>query len=95
MNHNYIMKNFYIQNIIPSRNSSYPTLRFKGLETLWVKQLVDQLVHFNNGISGDVKLNGGRYKLTRIETISKEFVDITKLGFTNSKPSAEKNSEKR
>lgn len=90
MNHNYIMKNFYIQNIIPSRNSSYPTLRFKGLETLWVKQLVDQLVHFNNGISGDVKLNGGRYKLTRIETISKEFVDITKLGFTNSKPSAEK-----
>lgn len=52
----------------------------------WEQRKLEDLTSIKSGFMGDSLLNDGKYKLTRIETISKGVIDIGRLGFSNIKP---------
>ncbi|NQM07773.1 hypothetical protein HO425_07755 [Streptococcus suis] len=45
-----------------------------------------EVVSISSGYTGDASLSNGKYKLTRIETISDGNVDVSRTGFSNELP---------
>lgn len=80
------LKKAMLQKMFPQKGESVPELRFDGFKENWKKINLGTLVEISSGINGNVTLNNGKYKLTRIETISNGKVNFNKVGFTNELP---------
>lgn len=66
--------------------AKYPQLRFKGFTDPWEERKLGDAVNISSGVTGDATLQDGKYRLTRIESISQGMLNVSKLGFTNEKP---------
>ena len=55
------------------------------LET-WEQRKLGEVVDVTSGFMGDSLLLGGKYHLTRIETIADGIVDESRVGYSNKKP---------
>ncbi|HEM3181944.1 restriction endonuclease subunit S [Streptococcus suis] len=67
-------------------NNNIPAYRFQGFEDDWKEVKLGKVVSISSGYTGDATLNNGKYKLTRIETISEGKVDVSRTGFSNELP---------
>ena len=63
-----------------------PQLRFKGFTDAWEEFKLGDAVSISSGVTGDATLQDGKYRLTRIESISQGMLNVARLGFTNEKP---------
>ena len=63
-----------------------PELRFKGFTDDWEERKLGDAVSISSGVTGDAILQDGKYRLTRIESISQGMLNVGRLGFTNEKP---------
>ena len=63
-----------------------PQLRFKGFTDAWEELKLGDAVSISSGVTGDAALQDGKYRLTRIESISQGMLNVARLGFTNEKP---------
>ena len=63
-----------------------PELRFKGFTDDWEQRKLGDAVSISSGVTGDATLQDGKYRLTRIESISQGMLNVGRLGFTNEKP---------
>ncbi|CAM3221174.1 restriction endonuclease subunit S [Lactococcus hircilactis] len=63
-----------------------PELRFKGFTDDWGERKLGDAVSISSGVTGDATLQDGKYRLTRIESISQGMLNVARLGFTNEKP---------
>ncbi|MFZ2576813.1 MAG: restriction endonuclease subunit S [Lactococcus hircilactis] len=63
-----------------------PELRFKGFTDEWEERKLGNAVSISSGVTGDATLQDGKYRLTRIESISQGMLNVARLGFTNEKP---------
>lgn len=63
-----------------------PQLRFEGFMDDWEERKLGDAVSISSGVTGDATLQDGKYRLTRIESISQGMLNVTRLGFTNEKP---------
>ncbi len=63
-----------------------PQLRFEGFTDDWEERKLGDAVSISSGVTGDATLQDGKYRLTRIESISQGMLNVTRLGFTNEKP---------
>ncbi len=70
-------------------NNNSPAIRFAGFTNAWEQHQLGELAEISSGVMGDALLTEGKYRLTRIETISDGYVDESHVGYTNSKPSAD------
>ena len=50
--------------------AKYPQLRFKGFTDPWEERKLGDAVNISSGVTGDATLQDGKYRLTRIESIS-------------------------
>ena len=66
--------------------SKIPALRFKGFTDAWEQRKLGDAVSISSGVTGDATLQDGKYRLTRIESISQGMLNVGRLGFTNEKP---------
>ncbi|MGQ7503146.1 restriction endonuclease subunit S [Streptococcus suis] len=66
--------------------STVPRLRFPGFTDAWKQRKLGEVVSISSGYTGDASLSNGKYKLTRIETISDGNVDVSRTGFSNELP---------
>ena len=66
--------------------AKYPQLRFKGFTDPWEQRKLGDAVSISSGVTGDATLQDGKYRLTRIESISQGMLNVARLGFTNEKP---------
>lgn len=66
--------------------AKYPQLRFKGFTDPWEERKLGDAVSISSGVTGDATLQDGKYRLTRIESISQGMLNVARLGFTNEKP---------
>lgn len=80
------LKKAMLQKMFPQKGTSVPEIRFDGFNGNWKKINLGKLVEISSGINGNVSLNNGKYKLTRIETISNGMVNFNRVGFTNELP---------
>lgn len=67
-------------------NNRIPAYRFQGYTDAWEERKLGEVVYISSGYTGDASLNNGKYKLTRIETISDGKVDVSRTGFSNELP---------
>jgi len=86
LNNHKQLKKAMLQKMFPKKGASVPEIRFDGFNGNWKKINLGKLVELSSGINGNVSLNNGKYKLTRIETISNGKVNFNKVGFTNELP---------
>ncbi|MFR4249466.1 MAG: restriction endonuclease subunit S [Leuconostoc lactis] len=63
-----------------------PQIRFKGFTDDWEERKLGDAVNISSGVTGDATLQNGKYRLTRIESISQGMLNVARLGFTNEKP---------
>ena len=63
-----------------------PQIRFKGFTDDWEESKLGDAVNISSGVTGDATLQNGKYRLTRIESISQGMLNVARLGFTNEKP---------
>ena len=63
-----------------------PAIRFKGFTDDWEQRKLGNIAEVTSGLTGDALLPNGKYRLTRIETISDGAIDENKVGYTNMKP---------
>ena len=79
-------KKGYLQKMFPKNGAKVPELRFAGFADAWEQRKLGDAVSISSGVTGDAKLQDGKYRLTRIESISQGMLNIARLGFTNEKP---------
>ncbi|WP_158293400.1 restriction endonuclease subunit S [Streptococcus suis] len=79
-------KKTYLKLLFPAKGQTKPALRFQGFEDDWEEVTLGEVVSISSGYTGDATLNNGKYKLTRIETISEGKVDVSRTGFSNELP---------
>ncbi|WP_105117384.1 restriction endonuclease subunit S [Streptococcus suis] len=79
-------KKSYLKLLFPAKGQTKPALRFQGFEDDWEEVKLGEVVSISSGYTGDATLNNGKYKLTRIETISEGKVDVSRTGFSNELP---------
>ncbi|RRN48289.1 restriction endonuclease subunit S [Streptococcus suis] len=79
-------KKTYLKLLFPAKGQTKPALRFQGFEDDWKEVKLGEVVSISSGYTGDATLNNGKYKLTRIETISEGKVDVSRTGFSNELP---------
>ncbi|WP_398588644.1 restriction endonuclease subunit S [Streptococcus suis] len=79
-------KKAYLKLLFPAKGQTKPALRFQGFEDDWEEVKLGEVVSISSGYTGDATLNNGKYKLTRIETISEGKVDVSRTGFSNELP---------
>ncbi|HFR3671607.1 TPA: restriction endonuclease subunit S [Streptococcus suis] len=79
-------KKTYLKLLFPAKEQTKPALRFQGFEDDWEEVKLGEVVSISSGYTGDATLNNGKYKLTRIETISEGKVDVSRTGFSNELP---------
>lgn len=82
------IKKALLEKMFPKDGEDKPEIRFAGFTGAWEQRELGDVATVSSGYMGDSLLNDGKYKLTRIETISDGFVDLSKVGFTNSQPNA-------
>jgi len=82
------IKKALLEKMLPKDGEDKPEIRFAGFTDDWEERKLGDIATVSSGYMGDSLLNDGKYKLTRIETISDGFVDLSKVGFTNSQPNA-------
>ena len=63
-----------------------PNIRFAGFADDWEDHKLGDAVSISSGVTGDATLQDGKYRLTRIESISQGVLNVARLGFTNEKP---------
>lgn len=65
-----------------------PKRRFKEFQNAgdWEQRKLGDIVNITSGFTGNALLADGKYKLTRIETIADNYVDETRVGYSNIKP---------
>ena len=66
--------------------SKTPEIRFKGFTDPWEQRKLGELCEITSGYMGDATLTSGKYRLTRIETISKGEINEARVGYTNKEP---------
>ncbi|MDG2982081.1 restriction endonuclease subunit S [Latilactobacillus curvatus] len=79
-------KKGYLQKMFPKNGAKVPELRFAGFADDWEERKLGDAVNISSGVTGDATLQDGKYRLTRIESISQGMLNVSKLGFTNEKP---------
>ena len=79
-------KKGYLQKMFPKNGAKVPELRFAGFADAWEQRKLGDAVSISSGVTGDATLQDGKYRLTRIESISQGMLNVAKLGFTNEKP---------
>ncbi|HFU4189970.1 TPA: restriction endonuclease subunit S [Streptococcus suis] len=79
-------KKTYLKLLFPVKGQTKPALHFQGFEDDWEEVKLGEVVSISSGYTGDATLNNGKYKLTRIETISEGKVDVSRTGFSNELP---------
>ena len=76
-------KKGYLQKMFPKNGAKVPELRFAGFADDWEERKLGDAVNISSGVTGDATLQDGKYRLTRIESISQGMLNVSKLGFTN------------
>lgn len=79
-------KKSMLEKMFPRPCEKVPEVRFRGFTGDWEEKKLGELVSITSGYMGDSLLSDGKYRLTRIETISDGIVDETHIGYTNVKP---------
>jgi len=79
-------KKGYLQKMFPKNGAKVPELRFSGFADDWEERKLGDAVSISSGVTGDATLQDGKYRLTRIESISQGMLNVARLGFTNEKP---------
>ena len=79
-------KKSMLEKMFPRPGEKVPEFRFRGFTGDWEEKKLGELVSITSGYMGDSLLSDGKYRLTRIETISGGIVDETHIGYTNVKP---------
>ncbi|MBJ7621054.1 restriction endonuclease subunit S [Weissella confusa] len=79
-------KKGYLQKMFPKNGAKVPELRFAGFADDWEERKLGDAVNISSGVTGDATLQNGKYRLTRIESISQGMLNVARLGFTNEKP---------
>ncbi|MCT0025114.1 restriction endonuclease subunit S, partial [Weissella confusa] len=79
-------KKGYLQKMFPKNGAKVPELRFAGFADDWEERKLGDAVKISSGVTGDATLQNGKYRLTRIESISQGMLNVARLGFTNEKP---------
>ena len=82
------IKKALLEKMFPKDGENKPQIRFAGFTDAWESRKLGDVATVSSGYMGDSLLNDGKYKLTRIETISDGLVDESKIGFTNSRPNS-------
>ena len=67
-------------------SNKVPQIRFNGYSDDWEERKLGDAVNISSGVTGDATLQNGKYRLTRIESISQGMLNVARLGFTNEKP---------
>ncbi|HEM6262185.1 TPA: restriction endonuclease subunit S [Streptococcus suis] len=81
------LKKALLQKMFPKGNGNdFPELRFPEFTDAWKQRKLGEVVSISSGYTGDASLSNGKYKLTRIETISDGNVDVSRTGFSNELP---------
>ncbi|WP_436708088.1 restriction endonuclease subunit S [Lactiplantibacillus plantarum] len=80
------LKQGYLQKLFPKNGSKFPQLRFAGFADAWEQRKLGDTVIISSGVTGDTTLQEGKYRVTRIESISQGIFNLAKLGFTNEEP---------
>lgn len=81
-----VFKKSMLEKMFPRPCEKVPEFRFRGFTGDWEEKKLGELVSITSGYMGDSLLSDGKYRLTRIETISDGIVDETHIGYTNVKP---------
>ena len=84
------LKRGYLQKVFPQEGETVPRLRFSGFSGEWKEEKLGCISNISNGVTGDVNLHDGKYKITRIETISDGRVNENKLGYIGYNPGENK-----
>ena len=79
-------KKGFLQKMFPKNGAKVPELRFAGFDDDWEERKLGDAVNISSGVTGDATLQNGKYRLTRIESISQGILNVARLGFTNEKP---------
>ncbi|WP_228777671.1 restriction endonuclease subunit S [Lactococcus lactis] len=79
-------KKGFLQKMFPKNGAKVPELRFAGFADDWEERKLGDAVSISSGVTGDATLQDGKYRLTRIESISQGMLNVARLGFTNEKP---------
>ncbi|MFP1610534.1 restriction endonuclease subunit S [Leuconostoc suionicum] len=79
-------KKGFLQKMFPKNGAKVPELRFSGFADDWEERKLGDAVNISSGVTGDATLQNGKYRLTRIESISQGMLNVARLGFTNEKP---------
>ena len=69
-----------------NKKNGIPKLRFPGFTGAWEQRKLGEVVKIQSGFTGDSQLNNGKFKISRIETISNGVIDSKKIGFSNTAP---------
>lgn len=81
------LKKYYLSKMFPKKGSLYPEIRFAGFTEPWEVRKLGELCKITSGFMGDSQLTNGKFRLTKIETISDGFVDESRVGYSDVKPS--------
>lgn len=66
-----------------NKKNGIPKLRFPGFTGAWEQRKLGEIFEIQSGFTGDAQLNTGKFKVSRIETISNGVIDSKKIGFSN------------
>ncbi|WP_458862934.1 restriction endonuclease subunit S [Acidaminobacterium chupaoyuni] len=80
------VKKSMLEKMFPKSGSKFPEIRFKGFTEAWEQRKLGEVCSISSGVMGNSLLTDGKYRLTRIETISEGVVDETRVGYTNFRP---------
>ncbi|WP_461225267.1 restriction endonuclease subunit S [Lacticaseibacillus suihuaensis] len=80
------VKKELLKRMFASDKKPVPDFRFNGYTNDWEQRKLGDAVSISSGVTGDATLQGGEYRLTRIESISQGMLNVARLGFTNEKP---------
>ena len=79
-------KQGFLQKMFPKKDETKPEIRFAGFTDAWEQRKLGDAVIISSGVTGDATLQEGKYRVTRIESISQGIFNLAKLGFTNQEP---------
>ena len=81
-----LIKKALLQKLFPKKDEVIPEVRYKNFSDAWEQRKLGEVVKIQSGFTGDSQLNNGKFKISRIETISNGVIDSKKIGFSNTAP---------
>lgn len=81
-----LIKKALLQKLFPKKDKFKPEVRYKNFSDAWEQRKLGEVVKIQSGFTGDSQLNNGKFKISRIETISNGVIDSKKIGFSNTAP---------